>query len=130
VCFAYHWRNMPHRQNHTVMVVDDDADIREVLAGALADEGFTVTTAGNGLEALEALQGTEPPCMILLDLMMPMMDGYQFLDVWRDDPCLHEIPVALITASSHLDRRRLDGVPVFPKPITIAKLLEIVAQRC
>ncbi len=118
------------RAIQTVMIVDDDPDIREVLAEVLASEGFRVKTAGNGFEALQALRGRELPCMILLDLMMPLMDGYEFLEVRRKNPCLHAIPVALVTASEHLDRSRIQGVPVVRKPIPLSKLLDMVGRNC
>jgi CheY-like chemotaxis protein len=112
----------------TVMIVDDDADIRDGLADLLSDEGFQVQTAANGLEALHALRRGELPRVILLDLMMPFMDGYQFLAARREEPSLQEVRVALITASGQLDRSQLEGVTVLRKPIQTAALLDFLDQ--
>src|ERR1039458_2805429 len=83
-----------------VLLVEDDADIRDLLAGFLEDEGFTVATAPNGKEALAWL-GTHPaPRVILLDLWMPVMTGEEFREVQMRDPVLAAIPVVIITAAT------------------------------
>lgn len=112
----------------TVLLVDDDRDIREALGETLEDHGFEVTTACNGVEALRLLRSMKsPPAFILLDLMMPIMDGYAFLDERRKDEALAAIPVVVITAGHRFDRRRLgDGTPVVPKPIKLPMLLDTV----
>ncbi len=115
---------------HAILVVDDDFDIREALAEILEDRGFVVTTAANGLEALERLRTmTQPPSAILLDLMMPVMDGYGFLDACRNEPPLASIPVIVITAGRGIDRARLgDSTPVIPKPIKLPLLMNTLRQ--
>lgn len=109
-----------------VLVVDDDLDIREALAETLEDHGFTVLTAANGMEALALVRRSEVnPSVILLDLMMPVLDGYGFLAERRKDPALFSIPVGIITAGRKVDHTRLDdGTFVLHKPMNVAHLLE------
>jgi len=111
-----------------IMVVDDDVDIRETLADALTDMGFDVVTAGNGLEALELLRSLPiVPSIVLLDLMMPVMDGYGFLAERRKDPALAAIPVAIITAGHGIDHSRLvDGAPIVRKPFNVPQLVHVI----
>ena len=111
-----------------VLIVDDDADIREVLAEMLVDRGFDVATAANGLEALRVLRGDGPrPSVILLDLMMPIMDGYGFVEQQRLDPALASIPLAIATAGHGLDRdRRGDRLQMVAKPFDVPRLLAVL----
>ena len=111
-----------------ILVVDDDVDIREVLAETLEDRGFEVVTAANGLDAIRIVRRmTAPPSIILLDLMMPVMDGYGLLEVRRNDPTLASIPVAIITAGHGVDHNRIgDGAPVLAKPIDLPQLIGVL----
>ena len=120
------------RSERVIVLVDDDLDIREALTDVLKDRGFRVRTAANGAEALTLLRGlTAPPSAILLDLMMPIMDGYGFLDEHRKDPSLAPIPVAIITAGQRVDRTRIDlATPVLPKPINVPKLCKTIDNLC
>ena len=113
-----------------ILVVDDDIDIRETLADTLKDRGFDVILAANGLEALKLVRRmTTPPSVILLDLMMPVMDGYGFLEERRKDPALACIPVAIVTAGHGVDRNRLgNGSPILPKPFNVPQLLRVLLQ--
>ncbi len=77
----------------TLLVVEDDADIRDALDGLLSMEGFRVTGCSNGREALDWLHASPKPDLILLDLMMPIMDGWQFRVAQKEDPELATIPV-------------------------------------
>jgi CheY-like chemotaxis protein len=113
-----------------VMVVDDDDDIRETLAGLLEDEGYGVAAFPTGLDALEALQRGLGPRVILLDLMMPVMDGAEFRREQLADPKLAGIPVVLITAAGLEPIRRADFSEVLRKPLKIDRVLEIVASYC
>ena len=91
-----------------MLIVDDDVDIREILAETLTETGFDVRTACNGLEALAAVRRMKDrPAVILLDLMMPIMDGYGFLEQRERDPALASIPIAIVTAGYGVDRRGL-----------------------
>jgi len=112
-----------------ILLVEDDVDIREALAETLEDLGFPIVTASHGLDALNLLlQGHVSPSVILLDLMMPVMDGYQFLDELRKHDALASIPVAIITARHVVDTARLDGLPVIQKPIKLPQLQSTLAR--
>lgn len=112
-----------------VMVVDDDAEIRVTLCEILADTGLETVCAENGREALEHLRdGSETPCVILLDLMMPVMNGRQFLEERRRDDVLSKVPTIVITAG---DAQRLpEHVPVMRKPVALDALLDAVGKHC
>jgi CheY-like chemotaxis protein len=112
----------------SVLIVDDDADIRELLAETLACEGFEVSTAANGLEGLQLLRSRKVrPSVILLDLMMPIMDGYAFLEHRHLDPALASIPVAIVTAGHGVNRDRLWGAfEVVRKPFDVPRLLGLL----
>jgi two-component system chemotaxis response regulator CheY len=118
------------QSNPDILVVEDDIDLREALAELLEGRGFRVSTATNGADALQRLQNMqEPPDVILLDLMMPVMDGYGFLDARRLQPALASIPVIVVTAAHVLDRARLgDLTPVIPKPIQLPQLMTALRQ--
>lgn len=93
--------------------------MREGLVDTLEDLGFEVATAVNGLEALNMLvEKTVAPSAILLDLMMPVMDGYRFLEE-RKHHGLTDSPIAVVTAAHTVDAARLDGLPVIRKPIRL-----------
>jgi CheY-like chemotaxis protein len=111
-----------------ILIVDDDLDIRELLAETLEDLGFSCVTAENGLQAANLARGmAAPPSMILLDLMMPIMDGYEFLEERKNDPALSGIPVAIVTAGHGVDPSRLENAtPVIPKPIDVPKLVDVI----
>ncbi|MFL5308395.1 MAG: response regulator [Polyangia bacterium] len=113
-----------------ILVVDDDVEIRESLSDLLSDEGHRVRAAANGKEALELLRQIPAPCMILLDLMMPVMNGWQFVTEAAGDPALSAIPVWIITAAG-------DGHPpppgvsgVLRKPFRLRELLDVVERHC
>ena len=116
--------------NHTILVVDDDADIRETLREVLKHSGHEVVTAGNGLEALRILRDGLAPCLVLLDLMMPIMDGYEFLEVQRNDPDLSKYRIAVITAGSVVDDGRTGGAPLLRKPLGLKGLMALINQHC
>jgi len=111
-----------------ILIVDDDPDIRELLAEALEDLGFAAVTAANGLEAAKLIRSMEiPPSVILLDLMMPVMDGYEFLKERSNDPLLAAVPVAIITAGHRVDQDRLgSGTTIIPKPIDLPLLVDVI----
>src|SRR5262245_34872901 len=83
-----------------VLIVDDDYDIRATLHEILSDEGYDVASSANGFEALQALRSGTAPCLILLDLMMPVMDGWQFRAQQLSDPTLASIPVVVLSADA------------------------------
>lgn len=114
---------------HRILLVDDDPDIRETLSEFLSDEGYDVASAGNGREALQALRGAPPPCVILLDLSMPVMDGFEFRAEQLKDAAIAGIPVVVVTAG----RQTLGfgpEVPVVRKPPDLDELLETIGASC
>jgi CheY-like chemotaxis protein len=115
-----------------VLIVEDNEDILESLSEILRMRGYTVARAFNGQEALEHLFHAKPPAVILLDLMMPVMDGEQFLDVKARIPGLAAIPVVLISAAGDLPGKAAElGVSDYlAKPIDAKRLLAIVERHC
>jgi len=111
-----------------LLVVDDDVELCESLADALTDAGYDPVTAGDGARAL-ALSHDEPtPRLILLDLMMPDMNGWDFREVQRHDQSVKDIPVVVMTASRDLRRHPVDADAFLFKPFTLDDLLEQVQR--
>jgi CheY-like chemotaxis protein len=117
--------------NRPVLVVDDEPDTRTMLATMLEFAGFAVATAANGREALDA-ERREEPCVILLDLMMPVMDGEQFCRLHRQDPQLRQIPVVVLSArhDAAVVAARLGADDFAPKPIDFDRVIAMVSSRC
>jgi CheY-like chemotaxis protein len=115
-----------------ILVVDDDPDIREAFLDVLGDAGYTVRAAGSGIEALEVLARGELPALILLDLMMPGMDGFAFRAAQAADPRLATVPVVIVSASGNVatDAKRLDAHGFIQKPMRIDTVLREVGARC
>lgn len=115
-----------------VLVVEDDFDIRGTIRLALEAEGYTVATAENGREALEYLRGVGVPCLILLDLMMPVMDGWAFRAAQRADPGWARVPVVVISADGRASQkaRALGAADGLSKPIDLDALLDTVKRHC
>lgn len=116
------------RPRPSVLVVDDDDDLRDSFRDALEDEGYRVLTARNGYEALRTLRSEPPPAVILLDLMMPVMNGWQFRTAQQLNPKLADIPVVIVTAGLHSDAatRDLAAHRCLKKPVSVEDLLEAV----
>ena len=113
-----------------ILIVEDDADLREMMAQLLLLEGFNAQTVANGREALDYLRATERPELILLDLMMPVMDGWEFRREQQRDPKLAGVPVIVLSA---LDQTRVGdiGAAAFlKKPLDFDRLLELVRRYC
>jgi CheY-like chemotaxis protein len=117
-----------------IAIVDDDDDIRDALRTLLEEEGYQTIEATDGTDALAMLAGAAvKPDVVLLDLMMPMMDGWQLRARLREEPTLAGIPIVIMTA--HLALRRAvseaePGLDVLPKPLDVDRLLEIIHGRC
>ena len=118
---------------HQVLVVEDDFDIRESLMDFLEDHGYQPVGAIHGREALQKLGGADlRPCLIILDLMMPVMDGRMFREQQLQQPGLSEIPVLIISASKDAEwtARELHTAGHLPKPVNLKALLRVVRDHC
>jgi CheY-like chemotaxis protein len=118
--------------NGRVLIVDDDYGIRDALGQILVDEGHQVASASNGREALDRLRQGDRPCVILLDLMMPVMNGWEFIDRQRHDEELAVVPVVVISADARVSEKATAlGVSGFlEKPIDLDRLLDAVERFC
>jgi len=111
-----------------VLVVDDDPDILDAICDILEGEGYRVARARHGVEALERVDA-EPPAIILLDLMMPVMDGLAFAQALRERPGKEGIPIVVISADGNPQRAAsVDAAGYLAKPFDIDALLSQVAQ--
>jgi len=109
-----------------VLLVDDDEAIRESLGAVLEDLGCRVSTAKDGKEALAHLRdAASRPCLILLDLMMPVMSGWQFLEARERDAALTSIPVVVMTASN-VKPAAVSNIEVLRKPLTYEQLVAAI----
>jgi CheY-like chemotaxis protein len=130
-------RNSPAREGvgpgqSGILVVEDESDALDSIVELLETEGYRAVGAHNGQEALDALRAGLRPALILLDLKMPVMDGWDFCNVLSADRDLSEIPIAIVTASASLPSlpaRRKDA-GFFVKPINFDRLLRTVRQIC
>ena len=123
---------MSHPNAH-VMVVEDDETIRDSLLEYLADKGYHTKGAADGKQALDEL-AADPvaPCLIVLDLMMPVMDGWAFRAEQLRDPQLAQIPVVVISAVRDVAKQTKDLglIGCLKKPIDLKKLLTLVSEHC
>ncbi len=115
----------------TVLLVDDDLVFRDLLQDVLESEGYDVIPAADGRQALEYLRtsggGADAPALMILDLMMPLVNGWQVLDAIQDDPSL-QVPVIVLSASGPSGTK---GVTTYlHKPFNLVELLDTVHQRC
>ena len=115
-----------------ILVVEDDQDIRETLASVLTDEGYSVVPAANGAEAIAYIrgEGASRPRLILLDLMMPVMNGWEFSAELRNHEGGAAIPVVVLTGDANVDdtAAELGAADLLRKPISLKTLLELVAR--
>lgn len=115
---------------NTILVVEDDFDVRESLKDTLEDEGYHVVSAADGLEALDYLGSHPSPALIVLDWMMPRCDGAQFLERRQSSPAIARIPVILLTADTQKSGKAdalQDGV-FLTKPVMLPELLATVER--
>ena len=120
-----------------VLIVEDDADTREMLASFLAAEGFHAVLAEDGLEALHLLRtvrrrAPRTPCLVLLDLTMPRLGGFEFRRAQLGDPTVASVPVAVMSGVVDLERRAQDlgAVASVAKPIDFDVLRDVVRRYC
>lgn len=119
------------RAGQKVLVIEDNEDIREAVAESLEDAGYSVWLAANGAIAISELRASSDlPCLILLDLMMPVMDGVQFVQEMRQDPRLSAVPVVVVTADGNAIQKaaNLGTQGGLKKPIQLNELLSTVLK--
>jgi CheY-like chemotaxis protein len=115
--------------NKTILVVEDDEGIRETLRLVIELEGYQVVTAANGKIALEVLGKMSHPSLILLDLMMPEMNGWEFAEALQADQKLAHIPIAVVTAYSD-KAKKIPAKAVIKKPVDMDQLFGVVREYC
>jgi CheY-like chemotaxis protein len=121
-CFS----DVVHRDGF-ILVVEDDAEVREAMAVLLEESGYRIVAVGNGQEALDVMR-SQMPCLVLLDLMMPVMTGWALHAAMRSDERLRDIPICVVSAvASHAPP---DAVCVLEKPVPVLALLDAVASFC
>jgi CheY-like chemotaxis protein len=115
-----------------VLVIDDDPAIREVVSTILALEGYPVVAAESGVEALKELRGGVRPCLILLDLRMPEMDGWELRALLKREPQLADIPVVVLSGDHDAAKaaRSLSANGFLLKPVELTDLLHVVRRYC
>ena len=114
-----------------MLIIEDDPDLRDALHELLAGEGYEVSTAAEGQEGLARLGAPPRPCLVLLDLMLPNMDGFEFRVRQLEDPELAPIPVIVLSGGGDVEQKvaRLGVAAALTKPLDFERLLECVA-RC
>jgi signal transduction histidine kinase len=111
-----------------ILLVEDDRSIRVAMQGILEDEGYSITTADNGRQALERLRASVAPDLIVLDLRMPVMDGWEFRAAQKDDPKLARIPVLAISADGSAKAAAIDAEAYLRKPLNTDALLNAIGR--
>ncbi len=112
---------------HTVLVVEDEEELRESIRDLLEYTGYMVVTASNGQEALDALPRIEHLCVVLLDLLMPRMNGWDFVDALRAQPNVANVPVVVHSSAP----KPPEGVArVLSKPLQPERLLSVIREYC
>jgi signal transduction histidine kinase len=118
----------PGAPREQILLVEDDRSIRNALQGILEDEGYAVTTAENGRQALERLRASAAPNLIVLDLRMPVMDGWEFRAAQKSDPGLARIPVLAVSADGSAKAAAIDAQAYLRKPLSTDALLNAIGR--
>jgi len=113
---------------NTILIIEDDHDTRVTLRQTLETEGFYVFSAANGAQALALLQRIKPPSLILIDLMMPLMNGEEFLRAINVDPVLRLVPIVVVSAFTD-EAKRLVANAFIQKPIDLKLLLRVIDEQ-
>ena len=113
----------------SILVVEDNKEIQDSLKMALEVEGYNVFTADNGKEAIERLRKMPTPCVILLDLMMPVMNGWEFVEAISKDIMLSTIPIIVVSAFGEKNTNPKPSAYI-QKPIDLDALLSAVSKHC
>ncbi len=123
----------PHNQNNpcrTILIIEDDKDIRNALQLLIESENYNVFTAENGQEGLDQLSKIPRPCLVLLDLMMPVMNGMAFLEAVDSQVILSTLPIVVLTAYSDRAKEMKKSRTVLKKPVDTEILFKIIKQYC
>ena len=117
---------------HNILVVEDDSTLRNAMGDLLGEEGIAATPAENGQVGLDLLRAGARPCLVLLDLQMPVVDGFTFRRRQLEDPRIAGIPVVVMTGQPGKAREaeRLGVVLTMSKPVAPARVLGVVKQYC
>jgi CheY-like chemotaxis protein len=114
-----------------VLIVEDQEDLREMMAQMLTLEGFDAETATDGVDALgKLLRSAVQPQIILLDMMMPRMDGWTFVDHQTNNPAIAAIPVVVLSAAPRNQLRDIRVVAILQKPLNFDELLAVLRTNC
>jgi CheY-like chemotaxis protein len=127
---APYGRMTPPLPHCPVLIVEDDEDLREMMAQLLTLEGYDAASAANGREALDYLQHANTPQVILLDLMMPVMDGWEFRRQLEADPALAPVPVIVLSALDQVRAMNIHASAFLKKPLDFDRLLALVRTYC
>jgi CheY-like chemotaxis protein len=119
---------MTDTKPHTVLIVEDEEDLREMMREALELKGYVVVTAEEGEDALRKIDGIDQLCLVLLDLLMPGMNGWDFFAKMRERHELNRVPV--IVHSSASNRAPAGVTRVLQKPISFERLISVVSEYC
>ncbi len=112
----------------TILLVEDNDDVREMMAMALELGGHAVSSAANGREALNLLEAGERPGLILVDLMMPVMNGWEFRAALQKNPELSTLPVVVVSAVTAESAKALGNTRCIAKPVDIDRMLDLVGE--
>ena len=112
-----------------IVVAEDDRDLREIVCEVLETHGYAVAAASNGAEALRLVRENQRVCLVLLDLMMPVMSGYEFLQIRQREPELATVPVVVMSARWEAAEQEVTG-EFLRKPLSTTQLLGAAARYC
>jgi len=115
--------------SRNILLIEDEVDIRNILKDVLEWEGYCVYTASNGKEGMEILPEIPAPCLILLDLMMPVMNGWEFADALETDRAYADIPIVTLSAFSDPEKR-IRAAGSIKKPVDLDALFTLVRKHC
>lgn len=109
----------------SILIIEDDESIRKMMASVLEIEGYSISLAANGQQALDTFKGGHLPDIILLDMMMPVMNGWDFLDFVRSNAETAKIPIVVVSAYAEI-AKSVKPNAVVPKPVQLTSLLKAI----
>lgn len=116
---------------NTILLIEDDPNLRQSVQAVLEVEGYQVVTAEHGREGLQQLERNGRPCLILLDLMMPVMNGWEFLETLQERLPALLPPVVVVSAATQLDDvQQRFRCQVLRKPFDVDHLIALAEQHC